>query len=154
MNATPRSFFVLAFGVFKALLLLSTLTIFLAPASAAPFTSADEKAVRTVIESQLAAFAKDDANTAFTYAAPNVREATGNAAGFLDMVKRGYPVVYRHTAVAFLKAEGKDDEVVQRVQLTDVDGTSWLAIYTLERQKGRPWLITGCQVVENKGRMA
>ena len=154
MNATRRSFFALASGAFKALLLLSTLTMFSVPASAASFTPADEKAVRTVVEGQLAAFAKDDANKAFAYAAPNVREATGNAASFLDMVKRGYPVVYRHTAVAFLKAEGKDDEVVQRVQLTDADGASWLAIYTLERQKGKPWRITGCQVVENKGRMA
>ena len=154
MNATSRSFVVLTPRAFKALLLFFALIMFLLPAIAAPFTPADEKAVRTVIESQLSAFAKDDASKAFAYAAPNVREATGNAASFLEMVKRGYPVVYRHTAVAFLKAEGKDDEVVQRVQLTDADGGSWLAIYTLERQKGKLWRITGCQVVENKGRMA
>ena len=154
MNATPRSFSAFAPAAFKAMLLFAALSTFLVPASAAPLTPTDEKAVRTVVENQLAAFAKDDANKAFAYAAANVREAAGNAAGFLDMVRRGYPVVYRHTAVAFLKAEGKDDAVVQRVQMTDADGASWLATYTLERRKGKPWRITGCQVVENKGRMA
>lgn len=153
MNATPRKFFAFAPAMLKALLLMA-FTLPAWPVQAAPFTLADEKAVRSVVESQLAAFAKDDANKAFSFAAPNVREAVGNAAGFLDMVKRGYPVVYRHASVAFLKAEGKDDAVVQRVQMTDADGTGWLAVYTLERQKGNLWRITGCQVVENKARMA
>jgi hypothetical protein len=123
-------------------------------AHAAPFTQADEKSVRHVIEGQLAALAKDDAVKAFSFAAPNVHQAVGNAAGFLDMVRRGYPVVYRHASVAFLKAEGKDDVVMQRVQMTDTDGMGWLAVYTLERQKGNIWKITGCQVVENKATMA
>lgn len=123
-------------------------------ANAAPFTPADEKTVRTVVEAQLAAFAKDDAVKAFSYAAPNVREAVGTANAFLNMVRRDYPVVYRPASVAFLKAEGKEDDVVQRVQMQDTSGNSYLAVYSLQRQKGNVWRITGCAVVENKGRMA
>jgi len=122
-------------------------------ANAAPFTAADEKTVRSVVEAQLAAFAKDDAVKAFSYAAPNIREAIGTADAFLTMVRRDYPVVYRPASVAFLKAEGKNEEVVQRVQMLDASGNSYLAIYSLQRQKGNVWRITGCVVVENKGRM-
>ena len=135
-------------------LALVTLQFAAMAAFAAPFTAADAKAVRTVVQAQLAALAVDDAAKAFSYAAPNVREAVGTPDGFLAMVQRGYPVVYRPTSVAFLKPNGKDDDVIQRVQMTDADGESWLAIYSLQRQKNKTWRITGCSVVENKGRMA
>lgn len=139
-----RAGFGLALAAFQLLLV----------AHAAPFTAADEKMVRTVVEAQLAAFAKDDAVTAFSYAAPNIREAIGTADAFLTMVRRDYPVVYRPASVAFLKAEGKADDVVQRVQMLDAGGNSYLAFYSLRRYKGNVWRITGCTVAENKGRMA
>lgn len=126
----------------------------LAPARAAPLTQADEKNVRAVVEGQLAALARDDAPKAFSFAAPNVREALGTAPVFLAMVRRNYPVLYRPSSVAFLKPEGKDDQVIQRVQMQDASGNAWLAVYSLQRQKNKAWRITGCQVVENKGRMA
>ncbi|HEY3049781.1 MAG TPA: DUF4864 domain-containing protein [Polaromonas sp.] len=125
-----------------------------AGASAAPLSPSDEKSVRSVVQAQLAAFAKDDAHKAFSYAAPNVREAVGTAASFMAMVRSSYPMVYRPASVAFLKPEGKDDKAILRVQMTDASGDSWLAIYSLQRQKNKAWRITGCAVVENKGRMA
>ncbi len=125
----------------------------LAPAHADALSAKDEKAVQTVVQSQLAAFAKDDANKAFSYAAPELRKAIGSASAFMAMVKSGYPVVYRPASVAFLKPEGTAGDVVQRVQMTDASGTSWLAVYSLQRQKDKSWRISGCAVVENKGRM-
>ena len=125
-----------------------------APAHAQALSAADEKAVRAAIEGQLAAFARDDAQKAFSYAAPNVREAVGDASNFMAMVRRDYPVVYRPASVAFLKPETREDQVIQRVQMTDSGGTPWLAIYSLQREKGKPWQITGCLVVESRGRMA
>lgn len=123
-------------------------------AHAAPFTPADEKSVRGVVESQIAAFAQDNAGKAFSYAAPSLRKEIGSAEAFMDMVRRAYPAVYRPASVAFLTPEGKGDEVIQRVQLTDSKGDSWLAVYTLKRQTGNVWRITGCALLENKGRMA
>ena len=137
-----------------AAIALIALQISTTSAVASPFTTADAVAVRTVVQAQLAAFAADDATKAFFYAAPNVRQAMGTPDGFLAMVQRGYPVVYRPASVAFLKANGKNDDVIQRVQMTDADGESWLAIYSLQRQKNKTWRITGCSVVENRGRMA
>ena len=145
----------------RVLPMLATLTLLIlvglhalqTPVHAAPLTPADEKSVRSVIQAQLAALAKDDAVKAFSYAAPNVRQAFGTASRFLSMVQNDYPVVYRPASVAFLKAEGNGDDVVQRVQMQDASGTAWLATYSLQRQKAGVWRITGCTVVENKGRM-
>ena len=114
----------------------------------------DEKNIRTVVQGQLDALAKDDAAKAFSFAAPNVRDAFVTAPRFLDMVQRGYPVVYRPASVAFLKVEGKDKLAFQRVQMTDQAGVPWLATYSLARQKNGAWRITGCSVIENRGRMA
>ena len=100
------------------------------------------------------ALARDDASKAFSFAADNVREAVGTAPAFIAMVRRDYPVVYRPASVAFLKPELRGDQVIQRVQMLDASGDAWLAIYSLQRQKNKSWRITGCAVVENKGRMA
>ncbi len=117
-------------------------------------SSSDAAQVRTVVQSQLAAFAKDDAGKAFSYAAPNIRKTFGSAATFLDMVRRSYPVVYRPASVAFLTPEGAGNQAVQRVQMQDAAGNAYLASYTLERQKSKAWRITGCQVAANKGQTA
>jgi Domain of unknown function (DUF4864) len=123
------------------------------PVGAGALSAEDEKQIRTVVQGQLDALAKDDAAKAFSFAAPNVREAFRTAPRFLDMVQRGYPVVYRPASVAFLKVEGKDKLAFQRVQMTDQAGEPWLATYSLERQKNGQWRITGCSVVENRSRM-
>jgi len=123
------------------------------PVHAAALSPADEAAVRAAVQGQLAAFAADDANKAFSHAAPNVREAMGTAAAFLAMVREAYPVVYRPASVAFLQSEYRDGQVFQRVQMQDAAGAAWLAVYSLQRA-GKGWLITGCIVTANRGRMA
>ena len=126
----------------------------LLPVHARALSAKDEKAVQAVVQSQLAAFARDDADKAFSYAAPELRKTIGNASAFMAMVKNSYPVVYRPASVAFLKAESSGDDVVQKMQMLDASGTSYLAVYSLQRQKDKTWRISGCTVVENKGRMA
>lgn len=133
---------------------LATATATSAPAPSMSLSPQDAALVRTVVQSQLAAFAADDAVKAFSYAAPNIRKTFGAASVFLDMVRRGYPVVYRPTSSAFLTVEGAGNQAVQRVRLQDAAGDSYVAVYTLERQKNKIWLITGCQVVASKGQSA
>ena len=132
---------------------LAALTLGFA-AHALPFTPAQETSVRAVVEGQLAALARDDAVKAFSFAAPNVRQAVGSPAAFLAMVRLGYPAIYRPASVAFLKPEGKEGQAIQRVQMVDASGDAWLAIYSLQLQKDRSWRITGCNVVPSKARMA
>ena len=137
----------------SALIFFVLLACFL-PVRAEQLTTLDQKNIRSVVEGQMAAFANDDANKAFSYAAPNVRQAVGSAARFMTMVRRDYPMVYRPASSTFLQPESLSGEVLQRVHLTDASGNSWLAIYSLEHQKDKSWRITGCSVQENKGRMA
>lgn len=125
-----------------------------APALAAALSVNDEKRVRAVVQAQLDAFAADDADKAFSYAAPNIRQLLVSAGTFMAMVRAQYPVVYRPATVAFLKPKGRGGEVVQIVQMTDADGVHWLVIYSLQRQKNNLWRITGCAVTGSNARMA
>ena len=146
-------------GARVAPLAATTLPTLVSPSSirvalpAGALSAEEEKNIRRVVQGQLDALAKDDAAAAFSFAAPNVRDAFVTAPRFLDMVQRGYPVVIRPASVAFLKVDGKSDLAFQRVQMTDQAGVPWLATYSLARQKNGAWRITGCSVRENRGRM-
>lgn len=124
-----------------------------ATARAEPVSASDAKAVRAIVEAQLAAFAADDAKRAFSYAAPAIREMFGTPDRFMEMVRAGYPVVYRPASVVFLNPEWVQGQLVQGVHLTDASGALWLAVYQLERQADKSWRISGCNVLPSSGKM-
>lgn len=126
-----------------ALLLLGVL-----PLSAAD--DADKAAIRALIERQIDAFRRDDAAGAYAFAAPVIRRAFPDEAAFLGMVRELYKPVYRPRDVSF--GEFKETELgpTQVVRLSDQDGETWLAVYTLEKQPDGRWLITGCFLVKDK----
>ncbi|HEY5321885.1 MAG TPA: DUF4864 domain-containing protein, partial [Caldimonas sp.] len=134
-----------AHRVLAGLLFAATLVGLLsAPARAEPVSAADTQAVRAVVEAQLAAFAEDDGQRAFSYAAPSIREMFGSPERFMAMVRGSYPVVYRPSAVVFLHPAWVQGQLVQGVHLTDAGGALWLAVYNLERQPDKSWRISGC----------
>jgi uncharacterized protein DUF4864 len=139
--------------VVSAVWLGAALFIGAARAQAEPVTAEDAKAVRTVVEAQLAAFAADDAKRAFSYASPSIREMFGTPDRFMAMVRAGYPVVYRPAGVIFLNPVWVEGQLFEGVQLTDGDGSVWLATYRLERQPDRSWRISGCDVQPSSGKM-
>jgi hypothetical protein len=126
--------------------------VFTAARAAPEVTAAEAKAVRAVIEAQLAAFAADDAEKACSHAAPNIRAMFGTADRFLTMVRQGYPVVYRPASVTFLKPERIEDKLIQRVQMTDAAGESWMVVYELERQADKSWRIAACVAARGAAR--
>lgn len=113
-------------------------------ASAQPLSSEDEQQIIATVQAQLDAFAQDDAEKAFSFAAPNIRTMVGNADYFMAMVRGQYQVVYRPASVAFIKPRGSDGNAVLRVQMTDSDGNPWIATYALQRQSNKTWRIAGC----------
>ena len=115
-------------------------------------SSSDAKAVRALIEAQLAAFANDDADRAFSYAAPAIQTMFVNADRFLAMVRQSYPVVYRPASVSFLQPEWIDGKLMQRVQMADAAGAPWLVVYEVARQPDRSWRIAGCVAARGQGR--
>ncbi len=126
-----------------------------AGAADSPTVSAqDASEAQKIVRAQLAAFASDDAEQAFSFATASIREMFGTAAQFIRMVRGSYPVVYRPAAVLFLKPEAADDELVQPVHMTDQSGVTWLALYRLQRQDDKSWRIGGCVLVPRAGKTA
>lgn len=123
------------------------------PAQGKDVPAASARAIRTVIEAQLNAFANHDAARAFAYAAPPIQAMFGNPDNFMRMVRTGYPVVYRPASVVFLKPETIDGEVLQAVQMTDNAGQVWMANYRMQQQNDKSWRIGGCQVEKSEGRV-
>jgi Domain of unknown function (DUF4864) len=135
-------------------LLRLSLAGLLAPtaASAAALAEGDARAVRTVIEAQLEAFAADDAERAYSYASPAIRTQFADAATFMAMVQSGYPMVVRPSSVTFFQPTLEDGVVLQKVQLRDRAGRLWQATYQLEQQAAVGWRINGCAVVPDSGK--
>jgi len=107
--------------------------------------------VRNVITSQIEAFKRDDAAGAYAFAAPIIQHIFPDEDIFIDMVKRGYPQVYRPQSYAFGTAQPTDSAITQTVILTDADGKQWQALYTLERQPDGSWKISSCRILRSDG---
>ena len=129
----------------RAFVLLATLLLSLvAPACAAD----DVAAAQGIIRSQVEAFGRDDAVTAYSYAAPAIRSMFPQADIFIGMVKQKYTPVYRHRSFEFGEAQVSDGKIAQRVHIIDADGEAWEALYTLEQQPDGSVKITGCVLLK------
>jgi len=117
------------------------------PAAADRVNSADAAEIRAVINRQIDAFRRDDAQGAFALASPGVQQAFRTPEKFLDAVRVAYRPVYRPSALAFLDLLVMGDDVVQQVQVTDRAGTQWLAYYAMQRQRDGSWKANGCHLV-------
>ena len=135
------------------LLLVAFMGLWALPASAGGLSPKDQKQIIKVVRAQLNAFSQDDAVTAFSYAAPNIRRLVGSAENFIEMVRAQYDVLYRPTSVIFMQPRVEVGEAVLKVQMTDEDGDAWIATYTLQRQRHKTWRITGCAVHQATGTM-
>jgi hypothetical protein len=127
------------------------LAVLLAPLSAAAdgrVTSADVTEIRGVINRQIDAFRRDDAQGAFALVSPGVQQTFRTPEKFLDVVRMAYRAVYRPATVAFLDLMVLGDEVVQQVQVTDRAGLVWLAYYAMQRQRDGSWRTNGCHLVQ------
>jgi hypothetical protein len=120
---------------------------FALPAAAqAPVTTADLAEIRAVINRQIDAFRRDDAQGAFALVSPAVQQSFGTPERFLDVVRAAYRPVYRPAALVFLEPVVLGDEAVQPVQVTDRSGTVWLAYYAMQRQRDGSWRTNGCHL--------
>ena len=115
----------------------------------------DRTAVRSVISDQIAAFLEDDAERAYSFAAPSIRRMFPSPEVFMRMVRTGYEPVYRAENPLFTRSLLlESDRILQEVVLTGPDGRLWTATYTLERQADGAWRITGCTLKEASGQAA
>ncbi len=79
--------------------------------------------IRAVISDQIAAFRVDDVATAFGFASPSIRQMFGSPENFGQMVRSGYPMVWRPADVRFSALVERDGRKVQSVMVTDRAGS-------------------------------
>jgi hypothetical protein len=126
-------------------LILAFLIVCVSPAAAGD----DVATARSVIRSQVEALARDDAATAYTYAAPGIHERFPEAGIFLGIVRSNYAPVYRHKSFEFGEARAADGKIAQQVHIVDSDGVPWEALYTLEQQDDGSLKISGCMLIKS-----
>jgi hypothetical protein len=124
-------------------LLFVALFVFATPATAGD----DVAAAQGVIRAQEQAFARDDAASAYSYAAPAIQQLFPQAGIFMTMVQSRYAPVYRHRSFEFGEARTEGSWVAQRVHIVDANGEAWEALYTLEQQADGSYKITGCTLL-------
>ncbi|MBL8644259.1 MAG: DUF4864 domain-containing protein [Rhodospirillaceae bacterium] len=100
-------------------------------------------AIRRVIEQQLDAIRKDDAERAFSFASPNIRRAFRDADTFMALVMKDYAPMRRWQAATFLDLRTYEGHYVQRVKLTDNKGASSVANYALIKAATGEWWVAG-----------
>ncbi|QMS88866.1 DUF4864 domain-containing protein [Nostoc edaphicum CCNP1411] len=115
-------------------------------------TDSDTINIRSVIEHQLAAFKKDDAQGAFAFASQAIQAQFGNPENFMQMVKTSYPAVYRPRSVFFEKVTSIQGNITQPVLLLSPDGVPLRALYFMEKQPDNIWRINGCFLVSLEGK--
>jgi Domain of unknown function (DUF4864) len=110
-------------------------------------TDSDCVVIRSVIEGQLAAFQKDDAQAAFAFASPGIQQHFKTPENFMRMVMLSYPAVYRPRSVFFEKVTTVQDNITQPVLLLSPHGMPLRALYFMEKQVDDTWKINGCILV-------
>jgi hypothetical protein len=135
-------------SLFTIMLAMSLLS-----AASAQLNETTAEAVKNTVQAQLNAFANDDADLAFSYAAPSILAIFETPQNFMAMVQHAYPVVYRPAKLLFLAAAGTSSAVVLPVKMWDKEGQSWMATYKLELQADGRWLIVACILVRDQGNL-
>ena len=108
--------------------------------------AAQETPIQKTIQSQIDAFRADDFATAFSFASPTIKGLFGTAENFGAMVKNGYPMVYRPSAVEMGELREVAGNLWQRVRVVDQAGKAWFLDYMMiETPEG--WQINAVQLL-------
>lgn len=101
--------------------------------------------IEEVISRQMMAFEGDDFDEAFGFASPGIQRLFQNPDNFGEMVREGYPMVWRHGDVTFGDLRQSKGALWQRVIVTDSAGAVHALDYRMEQVDGE-WRIAGVQI--------
>ena len=134
-------------------ILAVVLLAFMSVAAFAQSISETEKTeFQRIIAAQISAFRADDGPTAYSFAAPVVRNIFPTPEIFMSMVKRGYPQVYRPQSFNFTEALIDPlGRPAQKMLVVGPDGKTYEALYSMEKQPDGTWRISGCTLLEIPG---
>ena len=98
-----------------------------------------------IIESQIQAFLDENAELAYSYAAPLIKMKFNNPLEFMSMVKNYYEPVYNPKQFYFIDARYFEGAIYHQLQVISQQDESFLATYSLIQDGGK-WKISGCAV--------
>ena len=124
--------------------------LFFAGAATAQDALPSEPGIEATIGAQIEAFLKDDFAEAFSYASPNIQGIFGSSDRFGDMVKNGYPMVWRPDDVQYLELREIAGNLWQKVLIRDQSGGMHVLDYQMI-QTGDGWRINGVQLLRAPG---
>ncbi|TCO69034.1 DUF4864 domain-containing protein [Rhodovulum euryhalinum] len=104
------------------------------------------EAVQGVISRQIEAFLADDFATAFDFASPGIKGIFGTPDRFGQMVRNGYPMVWRPGDLRYLEFDGEADARRQVVEITDRAGRVHRLEYSMILT-GEGWRIDGVRIL-------
>lgn len=131
-------------------LLLSAVTAAMFAGSPAAAEQPADPGIEGTIQRQIEAFLADDFATAFTFASPAIKGMFGTPERFGQMVRNGYPMVWRPAEVRYLGLREEGGRVWQRVMITDQGGSVHLLDYQMV-PGGDGWQINGVHVLQGAG---
>ena len=106
--------------------------------------------IEATITAQIDAILKDDFAEAFTYASPNIQGMFGSSDRFGQMVRNGYPMVWRPGDVQYLELREIAGALWQKVLIRDQQGGTHVLDYQMiETAEG--WKINGVQILAEPG---
>lgn len=109
-----------------------------------------EPDIEATIGAQIDAFLEDDFAKAFTFASPDIQGMFGSSERFGQMVRNGYPMVWRPDDVRYLELRDVAGNLWQRVQILDKFGKIHALDYQMV-QTSEGWRINGVQLVMAPG---
>ena len=130
-------------------ILLACLAFSLSPAPLLAQTAAIPE-VQDTIFAQIEAMKADDFVTAFTYASPMIKGIFGTSENFGMMVRQGYPMVWRPSAVQMLEQRQIAGALWQKVLVTDGEGRSFVLDYQMIPADGG-WQVNAVQLLPSAG---
>ena len=98
-----------------------------------------------IIESQIQAFLDENAELAYSYAAPLIKMKFNNPLEFMSMVKNYYEPIYNPKQFYFMDARYFEGAIYHQLQVISQQDESFLATYSLIQDEGK-WKISGCAV--------
>lgn len=108
-------------------------------------TAGDADEIESVIRSQIAAMEQDDWALAFSFASPTIQMMFQNPHNFSEMVKRGYPMVWRPRGVTAGAIRPVEGGLMQTMLFEDRQGRLYVADYMMQLVDG-VWRINGVMI--------
>ncbi|HLW91414.1 MAG TPA: DUF4864 domain-containing protein [Roseiarcus sp.] len=134
----------------KALTLISAVGLF-AALGVSPVVAGEAGGIeaQAVVQRQLDAFKRGDADGAFALASPALKENFSDSGAFMEIVRAKYAPFFRRRMAEFGTLAIAGDTAAQSIVIVDEDSDVWNVVYELGRQPDGSWAVSNCLLMKS-----